>query len=169
MRITTIEIILLALAFSILSFYVNKKFGKRDRLKEIQREVNDYNKKLREATLKKDEEALKKLQQDEPRIMELTKEMLFLPFRSILIMGPIFLIIFSVLPMLFPNYLVKTPIPLLGSIWPITFRDVFGVKGLFLYSLLLFGIVIELIASYHEKKILAEKQKSKGDSNEEKK
>jgi uncharacterized membrane protein (DUF106 family) len=167
----TINIFLFAAVFAVFSFYINKKFGKRDRLKQLQKETNEYQKQLREATLKKDDAELKRLQAREQEVMEKTKEMLFLPFRSMIIILPAFFVAYWLLAYFFPNYVspvLPVYLPHFYTIWdPAQWRNQFGSRGIFIYSLMLLGIVIEIIWNTREriKKARAEAEKK----NEEKK
>lgn len=145
----------IALAFSLLSFEVNRRFGKRKRLKEIQKTVNEYQKQLKEANEKHDEKRIKELQARESEMLGLTQEMLTLPFRSMIIVLPLFFgtvwFINSVAPGYSSTLPFSIPVPDLGSL-SIHWRNTFGPRGTFILWSVLFGLMIETIVTQFEKR-----------------
>jgi uncharacterized membrane protein (DUF106 family) len=137
---------------------VNRRFGKRSRLKEIQRIVNDYQKDLKHATERKDEKRIKELQARESEMLSLTQEMLVLPFRSMVVVIPLFFGALWVVQGLAPGYSstlpFSLPVPDLGR-FSLDWRSTFGSRGTFILWSIVFGLAIESIVSRREKKRLA--------------
>lgn len=150
---------LVALAAAFFSYYANKKFGKRDKMKELQKKVNDFQKELKKAYDEKNEARIKELREREPEMLKAMQEMMLLPFRSMIIIAPVYLILLAiVLPALFPKYVITLPFSLPGGVafWEAsTWRNWFGARGFFIWSAIFFGIVvIELLWTRVEKRLL---------------
>lgn len=144
-----------SLLFSMLTFEVNRRFGKRARLKEIQRTVQEYQNEMKEATKRKDDKKLKELAARESEMLSLTQEMMALPFRSMVIVIPLFFGALWLVPPNFPGYVLNTPFPLpvpnLGN-FSLAWRSVFGPRGAFILWSVVFGMLIETIVSRLEAK-----------------
>lgn len=175
MRTETIAIMLIALAAAFFSYYANKKFGKREKVKELQKKVNDYQKELKKAYDEKNEARIKELKEREPEMLKAMQEMMLLPFRSMIIIAPLYLILLAiVLPALFPKYVVTLPfsLPSWYTIWEASsWRNWFGARGFFIWSAIFFGIImIELFWTRVEKRLLnflKPRQESKQESKQE--
>jgi len=72
----TLFIFLVGTVIAALMTVVNKFFIDQDRMKEIQLTMKKHNKKLMKATKAQDTEALKSLDIDKPKIMQMQKEMM---------------------------------------------------------------------------------------------
>lgn len=157
----TVGIILFAIAFAFLSYYLNKKIGHKDKVKEIQKSVNDYQKALKDAYARKDESKIKELTAREKEVTDSMKQMMFLPMKSLVIILPLYMVLFYwVLPSLFPNFIVANmPFSLPSSIavWQ-PWKDWLGARGLFIYSTVFAGLFIELVFTRIEKKIFQKPQ-----------
>jgi uncharacterized membrane protein (DUF106 family) len=149
-----LEILLMSVGFSLLSALINRKFGNRKRVNEIQREMKEYQRELKEATDKRDEAALKRLKARESQVMEMTKEMLFLPFKSMIIILPLFFIVLWALGAAFPSFSVQLPVALhwneLFSL-KILSPSAYGVRGYFIVVAVFSGLVIELVIQAYDK------------------
>lgn len=173
----TLAIIVFALVFSLLLVFIQKRFGGRDRIKEIQKQVNAHQKEVLAATKANDKERLDSLMKKQDEVMGLTTEMLWLSLKGMIIVLPLILILFAyVLPALFPNYL-QSPCPFVRSCnssyiihlpFPVPytpqfsgefpwihlpFRDYLGVRGLFIYSMFVFGLILEAVIPKAEAKL----------------
>jgi len=155
-----LAISLSSLVFSCISFFANSKFGKRARLKEIQKIVKDYQDQLKEATKMNNEKKLKELQVRESEVLSLTQEMLVLPFRSMIIVLPLFFGALWLVPPQFPSYTItlpfSIPIPDLAH-FSLNWRASFGPRGAFILWAFVFGMLIEMIMSRLEKAKAAKK------------
>lgn len=158
----TIGVILFAIAFAFFSYYLNKKIGHKDEVKEIQKSVNDYQKELKDAYARKDDAKIKELTAREKEVTDSMKKMMFLPMKSLVIILPLYMALFYwVLPNLFPNFIIANmPFSLPSSIavWQ-PWKDWLGVRGLFIYSTVFAGLFIEVVFTKIEKKIFKPQQK----------
>lgn len=143
-----------ALIFSVVTFVANQTFGKRQRLKEIQKTVNDYQKQMKDATVSKDEKKLKELEAREPEMLKLTQEMVVLPFRSMVIVLPLFFGALWIVEPLLQGFSLtlpfSIPVPDLG-LFSLNWRNTFGPRGSFILWTIVFGLVIEQVFSQIEK------------------
>ena len=78
----TLGIALASLLFSAISLVANHKIGGRKRVKELQKEVNDFQKKFEKANKEKDEKEIQRLKNIEPQVMKNMQEMLLLPINN---------------------------------------------------------------------------------------
>lgn len=149
----TLLIILFALLFSLLLVFLQKRFGGRDRIKEIQKQVNEHQKEVLAATKANDKQKLDELMKKQDEVMRLTQEMLWLSLKGMVIVLPIALIVFTyVLPALFPRYVIHLPFPLLH--FPsFELRNYFGARGFFIYVSIFFGLALEAIIPKAEARI----------------
>lgn len=149
-----LEISLISAAFAVVAAVINRKLGNRKRLNEIQREMKDYQRELKQATERRDEAALKNLKARETQVMAMTKEMLFLPFKPMIVVLPLFFIALWALGAAFPAFSIQLPVALhwnellsLQILRPSTY----GVRGFFIVVAILAGIVIEIVFQAHDK------------------
>ncbi len=148
-----IGICIFSFVFSLISAWVNRKFGNRKRTKEIQKQINDFQKELKEAQAKKDEKKIKKLEAQQKDMLKLAQEMMFLPFKSMIIILPLFFVALYLINMFFPGVVItlpfSLPVPKLPEI--IAWRNVFGSRGTFILFTVVFGLVIEGFITLYEK------------------
>ena len=153
-------VLLLALAYAVLSFYLNKTLGNRKRIKEIQREMNAVQKEFSEAAKTKDEKELKRLEERQKAMSGLMMESMQLQFKPLLVILPLFLILFGgfgfagLLPMLFPGFEITLPFDMhlnaiftLNLLQTIPVQALYGIRGYFIVCLFFAGIAIELLYS----------------------
>ncbi len=142
--------VLLALVFALASFAISRTLGNRRRVKEIQKEINGFNAELKKAADSKDEKKVKQLTERESQVTKLMWEMMGYSFKPLLVLLPLFWIAYEfVLPALFaPGFIVHLPFSLPSNImfWE-PWKDYLGARGLFIYSLVVMGMVLELIAT----------------------
>jgi len=139
---------LLSVLFGCISFIVNRKLGNRRRVKEIQKEINDFNAELKKATKEKDEKKIKKVNEREEELSKLMTEMMMLSFKPLVVVLPLFWLAYAwLLPSLFPaDFIVHLDFHLPSSImfWN-PWKDYLGYRGVFIYCLVLVGFALELI------------------------
>ncbi len=143
-----------AFVFSILSWLANNKFGNRKKLKKINKEIQAFQKELNAATKANDKKKLKELDKREDEVMEKTREMMTLSFKPLILILPLFWGAYAfILPSLFPEFIITNlPFHLPSSlfVWQ-PWKDYLGARGLFIYSLLLFGLTLQLLEKMVEK------------------
>jgi uncharacterized membrane protein (DUF106 family) len=140
---------------------LNKKIGQRDKVKELQKNVNDYQKELKDAHARKDEAKIKELSAREKEMMDSMKQMTLLPMKTMIVILPMWFILFYfVLPALFPRYLLTDmpfSVPSSIAVWQ-PWKNWLGARGLFIYSTVFVGLFIELVFARIEKKIFKKPQ-----------
>lgn len=158
----TVFILLFAILFSFISVQIQKRWGNRARIKEIQKTVKDYQKELREATKNKDEARVKELSKKEGEILALSQEMLFLPWKSMIIILPVWYVLSTViLPAILPHFMVTLGFSVPKGFGNILAGEVFkwgdylGARGLFVYFTVISGMVMELVTTKLEEKAKA--------------
>ena len=148
-NITVLLLVLFAIGFSILTFYIQKTLGQRDKVKQIQKQVNAYQKELLEAQKNKDEAKTKELMKKDAEIMKLMQDMMLLPLKAMLVVLPLFWISYAlVLPALFPDFFLKLSFSLPRPVWlGLEWRDYLGVRGAFIYTAFVTGLILEFVVS----------------------
>jgi len=148
-------IFLFALVFSLLNYAINKKFGERDKVKALNKEVKDYQKQLSDAMRAKDEKKLEELQKRDSEMMGKMKDAMMLPFKALLITFPIFIILFNyILPGLFPAFATQLPFDIhLNSLFALNVLHsaTYGPKGFFIVCSIFWGLIVEVVASNWDK------------------
>jgi len=139
-----------ALVFACVSFAITRVLGNRRRVKQIQKEINDYNAELRKAAESKDESRIKAAAAREGELTKLTWEMMSFSFKPLLVILPLFWIAYSwVLPAIAePTFMVQLPFSVPSSLafWQ-QWKDYLGSRGLFIYSLVVIGLVLEFVST----------------------
>ncbi len=158
---STIALASIALLFSIVSIVVNHKVGDRKKVKALQKEVNDFQKAFEKATREHDEKELQRLKNIEPETMKKMQEMLLLPFKGLLFILPIFILLISgvnmfglnIPPLLstwFPTFSITLPIGIhpseLMALKPLE-PSTYGSRGFFIFMSIIFNLVFELVYS----------------------
>ena len=162
---TTIIIVTIALLFSIFSIWANHKLGDRKKVKAIQKEVNEFQKKYEKAVKEKDDKEIARLKLIESQVMGKMQEMLLLPLKSMIVILPVFYILIyginwnflfsfsipAVIPLLVPNFQILLPVDIHpGVILGFKFGQVFqpanyGQRGFFVVCSIIFNLVLELV------------------------
>ncbi len=144
------QIVFLSLVFSTVSTFVNHKIGGRQRVKALQKEVNDFQKKFEKATKEKDEKELQGLKNLEPEIMKKMQEMLFLPLKAMVVILPLFFIFITAVVSFFPAFIISLPIGLhtheLFALQVFN-ESLYGPRGFFIVASIVFNLFFELIYS----------------------
>ncbi|MFH0836295.1 MAG: EMC3/TMCO1 family protein [Candidatus Micrarchaeota archaeon] len=152
-----------AFVFACFTFYLNLTLGKKDEVKKIQKKIQDHQKELQKAIKENDQERLKQLQKKDAEVSQWLKDSMFMPMRAMIVILPAFWIMFAfVIPALITQeFVVRMPfhLPHAYTVWDgSTWRDYVGSKGLFIWSLVLYGLVFELIYSQLLPRIRGEKK-----------
>ncbi len=147
---STTTIVIFALIFSIVSLAANHKIGGKKRVKELQKEVNDFQKKFEKATKEKDEKELARLKIIEPQVMKNMQEMLLLPLKAMVVILPLFFIFIAGVKYLVPSFSIMLPFGIHPSellSFKILEQSTYGVHGFFIVCSIVFNLVIEALYS----------------------
>ncbi len=167
-----IIVTLSAAVYLLLSSFVMKTFGKRDRVMEIQKEMNEMNKEHREALKGGDKERLARAEKNYGRMMPLLTESMMLQFRPLIVLLPILFIIPPFLRGQYPAFQIKLPIPL-----PVPFpldafinrfpnaRDVFGAVGWFWIFVVFGGLLLQPLTNFISKLMGKDKKEERKEIN----
>ncbi len=141
-------IFLSAAFFSVITSFISRKTGIKQKTDSIQKAMKDYQKEMNEAVKRDDKKRLEELKAREPEVMKMMNEMMFLPFKNMIFVIPLFLIFMEVVNGTFRGFLVDLPIALhlngnelLGL--NIFKSSVYGPRGFFILSSIVSGMVIE--------------------------
>ena len=144
----------ISFVFSIFSWLANNKFGDRKKVKRINKEIQAFQKELNEATKNNDKKKLKEFEKQDSEIMAKTKEMMMLSFKPLIVILPLFWGAYAfLLPSLFPDFMVDNlsfHLPSSIMFW-LPWKNYLGARGLFIYSLVLFGFALQLGEKVFEK------------------
>lgn len=149
------SITLTAALYVLFSQFVTKKFGNPDRVKQIQQEMTDTNKKYAEALKSKDESKIKKAEADQARIFPLMMESMKYQFTPLLILLPLLWVLPGFLKNQFPVFEVETPVAIPVFIqhfekFP-NWRAEFGTYGWFWVAVVFIGLFAFLLVTLYEK------------------
>ncbi len=163
------SITLCAGAYALFSQFIQKKFGNPKRVKEIQTEMTEINKKYADAMKSKDDSKLKRAEDDQKRIPSLMFESMKYQFTPLLILLPLLFVIPAFLRYMFPVFDVETPLPI--PLFPLqilrhfnldgfpNFRSLYGAYGWFWVAVVFIGLFASIMVwAYNEvKKMLGPK------------
>jgi len=147
-------IFLAASVYAAIALVLNRTVGERKKLQAAQKKMNDFQKEYKEATKTKDQTKLKELEGREKEIMNMTKDMMILPFKAMIFILPTFFIAIWLVGGAFPGFVIKLPVALhVNEILSFNIlRDsIYGVRGYFIISAAVVGMILELIWSQVEK------------------
>ncbi|MDP3742671.1 MAG: EMC3/TMCO1 family protein [Candidatus Micrarchaeota archaeon] len=145
-----ITIALSAVVFSIVSLFVNHKFGGKKKVKELQKEINEFQKKFEKATKEKDEKELAKLKVIEPQVMKNMQEMLLLPIKAMVIILPLFFIFIAGVQYLVPVFTIILPFGIHPNellAFKILEQSAYGSRGFFIVCSIVANLVLEVLYS----------------------
>jgi uncharacterized membrane protein (DUF106 family) len=148
--VSTIIIAAIGVCSSLLVSVLMEKFGNRKRIKEIQDEINKVNKELMEATKKKDDAKIAKLEKEADKLPALMKESMILNFKGIFIAFPIIIIAPWLAVNIFPGFVITLPFNLpvpFRSANLVDWRNTFGPYGWFWVTFVILGGAVQLIYS----------------------
>ncbi len=141
-----------AVFFSFLTSYISRKTGIKQKTELIQKTMKDYQKEMGEALKKDDKKKVEELKVREPEVMKMMNEMMFLPFKNMIFVIPLFIGFMWVLDIYFHGFLIGLPIALhlngeelLGL--NILKTSHYGPRGFFILSSIVSGMVIEQLYS----------------------
>jgi len=130
-----ILIFIIAALSSMLYEYLSNRYGGRGRLKEINKELKELQKKIKSGESKEEEME---------KIGKLLMESNIISFKSLIFIIPIIFVGVTIVTTLFPDFTIQLPfhipIPFRGG-GLVEWRDTFGPRGWFFISLFIFGII----------------------------
>ncbi|MFH1470684.1 MAG: EMC3/TMCO1 family protein [Candidatus Micrarchaeota archaeon] len=147
------SITLAAAIYALFAQFVQKRFGNPKRVKEIQKEMQEINKKYADALKSKDDSKLKKADIDQRRIPTLMMESMKYQFTPLIILLPVLFVLPTFLRGQFPVFEIETPFPV--PLFPLhflqhfnfdgfpNFRTVFGTYGWFWVAVFFTGILAQ--------------------------
>jgi uncharacterized membrane protein (DUF106 family) len=151
-----------AVIYSAIALHINKTVGNRKRVKEIQNEMNRISGMLRKTDY--NNEALRKqAEAEQEKIPKLMTESMVLQFKPLLLILPIFAILSYFVRTTFPNFAIKLgfAIPTFPYYWLLlrfnldtfpNWRDQFGTFGWLLISVLVSGLITQVVVDQIEKR-----------------
>jgi uncharacterized membrane protein (DUF106 family) len=166
----TIEYTVIAaigMAYAVLSLYVTKRFGNRERVKEIQKQINDVTKNYNEAAKRKDEGEMKRLEAEQGKMPGLLRESMVLQFKPLVILLPFLLLFPYIVRYLYPQYIITLPFDLPIFIqhfesFP-NWRAEFGAVGWFYLSFFIASMLLQILPGIRNR---IWKPKAKQDANQ---
>lgn len=166
----TIDIILCAVLLTLANVAATRILGVRKRMNEIQAEFKEYQKKISDASKAKDEKLMTKIYESEgERMNNMMMEMAFMPWKTIFISLPLFMIFtgepwFTHFPGLmltgYHGFQISLPFDLHpAAVYSLHILQnaVYGPRGFFIVSVLFAGMII----SFAEQKIDAKRTNAK--------
>ena len=147
-------ILIIAAAYSVFAIYINRTYGERKKLKKIQDDMKAFQKEYSEAMKKNDQAKIKELEVREKEFAGLMKDMLFLPFKAMIIILPAFLVLIWLVEGQFHGFTIQLPIALhLSEIFSLKIlaSSTYGVRGYFILSAAFVGIILEIVLSAIER------------------
>lgn len=137
----------LALLYSLFTQIITSKFGKRDRVKQIQDDMKRINAQYSQALKSNDEKRIKEAEEEQKKIPALLQESMILQFKPLIITLPILLILPIILRMLFPFFEIKLTqsLPIFIQNWEQfpNWRDTFGAVGWFWIAFIFGGLLMQ--------------------------
>jgi len=88
------QVMLIAIAVSLGTTFVNKRIINQDRMDEIKKQISDFQERYNEAKKSGDEEKIKEMTEEQKKMMGLTKEMMINSFKPMAITIVPILVIF---------------------------------------------------------------------------
>ena len=145
----------IGIAYSLISIIITKRFGNRERVKEIQKEVNEINKRYTDALKRGDKAEVARTQAEQARLPGLLKDSMILQFKPLVLLLPFLLVLPAVARMLFPDFVITLSfdIPIFIQNWERfpNWRSEFGAVGWFWLSFLFSSLSAQLLIGVKDK------------------
>ncbi|MEK6924248.1 MAG: EMC3/TMCO1 family protein [Candidatus Micrarchaeota archaeon] len=160
----------ISLVYVAVTLFVNKKWGGRDRLKQIQAQMQEYQKEMKKAADSGDDAQLKRLQAREAELTPLMTEMMILPLKSMVLILPLFFIFIGtngflglqydgIVPAAFAGFQTTLPFNIHAEAvfsWNllsnIPQQSSYGARGFFIVAAIVWGLCLEAVVSKLEKR-----------------
>lgn len=149
-----ITLFAIAALYAVFTVFINRTFGERKKLKKIQDDMKAFQKEYQDAIKKNDQARIKQLEVREKEFAGMMKDMMLLPFKSLIIILPTFLVLIWLLTGWFPHFTIQLPISLhINEIFALKILNpsVYGTRGYFILSAAFIGLILEAILNLIEK------------------
>lgn len=147
---STFEIAVWSFLFSLVSFYINYKWGNRQKVKQIQKEVQTYQKAMAQAVKDKNDAKVKELQNCDREMMGKMQEMMLLPLKTMIIILPLFFIVITLIDMTYKGFVIQLPFGLhISELLSLKILEasLYGPRGYFIVVSIFVNLLLELIYS----------------------
>ncbi|MDO8339384.1 MAG: EMC3/TMCO1 family protein [Candidatus Burarchaeum sp.] len=139
----------IGIMYAMISLAITKRFGNRERVKQIQKDISDITKKQQAAIKKNDEAELKRLEAENARIPALLKESMIMQFKPLIFLLPFLLVLPALARMLYPDFVITLPFQLPVFIqhferFP-NWRSEFGAVGWFWLAFLFSSLMAQAL------------------------
>lgn len=146
---------LIGIAYALISIGITNRFGNRQRVKEIQKQINDTTKAYQAAVKKGDEAETKKWEAEQGKMPSLLRESMVLQFKPLVFLLPFLLILPAVCRWLYPDFVITLPFQLPIAIqhferFP-NWRSEFGAVGWFWLAFLFSSLLAQGITGQVKK------------------
>ncbi|MBI5225065.1 DUF106 domain-containing protein [Candidatus Micrarchaeota archaeon] len=146
-----------AAVFSVLTAYISRKTGVKQKTEAIQKSIKDFQKEMTDAAKENNQKKIDELKIREPMVMKQMSDMMLLPFKNFIFIIPLFILFTEVIHSQFPTFLQPLPIALHLNGQELLGLNVFheshyGPRGFFILSSIVSGMVIEQIWNRFSKK-----------------
>jgi uncharacterized membrane protein (DUF106 family) len=152
-----------SLVFSLSSYLINRVTGVKKRTKELQGKMKAFQEEIKNATRSNDEKKLKELEEKMPGFNKEMGELMLLPWKSLLFVIPLFVVIGDFVTGTYPKFSIQLPFALHlhelfnNVAWwnPVSWLSIignlfqtssYGPRGFFIVCALFFGPAIEAVA-----------------------
>lgn len=157
-----VAITLTALFYTVVSNYVMRRWGDRERVKQIQDEMNRINKMMQDAIRRNDEKKKALAEKEQEKLPELLKESMILQFKPLVFTLPVFFVLTWVLRELFPFFVIRLSVSIPVFVQNLdrfpNWRNEFGVTGWFILSLIFMGLLMQFIGGKMEERLKKSKK-----------
>ena len=137
-----------ALLFSIATNLIGRKLGIKKRTAELRKEVDSYQKDFKAASEKNDAKELESLKVREPQMMKAMQEMMFLPFKNMIFVVPLFFVVIWFVTSNYHGFTVNIPIGIHpGEILSLNVfhESTYGPRGYFIFVSIFAGLAVEFM------------------------
>jgi uncharacterized membrane protein (DUF106 family) len=146
-----------AVIFSLLTAFISRKTGVKQKTDHIQKAMKEFQNEMNKAVKENNQKKIDELKIKEPEVMKMMQEMMWLPFKNMIFVLPLFFVAMWLIEHAFPQFLQALPIALhlngnelLGL--NILKTSHYGPRGFFILSSIVSGLVIEQLWTRFTKK-----------------
>jgi uncharacterized membrane protein (DUF106 family) len=137
-----------AVIFSLLTAFISRKTGVKQKTDHIQKAMKEYQNEMNKAVKENNQKKIDELKVREPEVMKMMQEMMWLPFKNMIFVLPLFFVAMWLIQNQFPHFIQNLPIALhlngnelLGL--NVLKTSYYGPRGFFILSSIVSGLVIE--------------------------
>lgn len=145
----------MSVLYSAFSLFITQRFGNRQRVKEIQEQINAVHKGYSGALKRNDKPEMAKYEAEQAKLPGLLKESMLLQFKPLLITLPFLFILPWVARTYFPDFVITLPFSLPVFIQHLerfpNWRSVFGPVGWFWVAFIFTSLLASLMTQMQKK------------------